>query len=214
MTVSVVRSGNAGVVDFEDVASFEIVIPGGGQSAEGTFTLVPEDDRVDEADETVEIAGTSDLPVTSASVTITDNDATARLINLAAAPARVSEHDGSTRVTVTAALDGGARTVATPVTVSVTGSGNPGAVDFAPVSDFRITIAGGATRGSGTFVLVPDDDDDDEVDETLDRAGGCRPAGRADHRGPGRRRPDIHARHPVAFGEACHESPRATVPRR
>ena len=167
VTVSVVRSGNAGVVDFEDVASFEIVIPGGGQSAEGTFTLVPEDDRVDEADETVEIAGTSDLPVTSASVTITDNDATARLINLAAAPARVSEHDGSTRVTVTAALDGGARTVATPVTVSVTGSGNPGAVDFAPVSDFRITIAGGATRGSGTFVLVPDDDDDDEVDETL-----------------------------------------------
>ena len=168
VTVSVVRSGNAGVVDFADVASFEIVIPTGGQSAEGTFTLVPEDDRVDEADETVEITGTSDLPVTSASVIITDNDATAGLINLAVAPARVSEHDGSTRVTVTAALDGGARTVATPVTVSVTGSGNPDAVDFAPVSDFRIAIGGGgATRGSGTFVLVPEDDDDDEVDETL-----------------------------------------------
>ena len=167
VAVSVVRSGNAGVVDFADVASFEIVIPTGGQSAEGTFTLVPEDDRVDEADETVEITGTSDLPVTSASVIITDNDATAGLINLAAAPARVSEHDGSTRVTVTAALDGGARTFATPVTVSVTGSGNPDAVDFAPVSDFRIVIAGGATRGSGTFALVPEDDDDDEVDETL-----------------------------------------------
>ena len=167
VTVSVVRSGNAGVVDFEDVASFEIVIPAGDHRAEGTFTLVPENDRVDEANETVEITGTSELPVTSASVTITDNDATASLINLAAAPARVSEHDGSTRVTVTAALDGGARTVATPVTVSVTGSGNADAVDFAPVSDFRIVIAGGATRGSGTFALVPEDDDDDEVDETL-----------------------------------------------
>ena len=143
VAVSVVRSGNAGVVDFADVASFEIVIPAGDNRAEGTFTLVPEDDRVDEADETVEITGTSELPVTSASVTITDNDATASLINLAAAPARVSEHDGSTRVTVTAALDGGARTVATPVTVSVTGSANPDAVDFAPVSDFRIAIGGG-----------------------------------------------------------------------
>ena len=167
VAVSVVRSGNAGVVDFADVASFEIVIPAGDNRAEGTFTLMPEDDRVDEADETVEITGTSELPVTSASVTITDNDATASLINLAAAPARVSEHDGSTRVTVTAALDGGARTVATPVTVSVTGSGNPDAVDFAPVSDFRIVIAGGATRGSGTFALVPEEEDDDEVDETL-----------------------------------------------
>ena len=70
-------------------------------------------------------------------------------------------------MTVTAALDGGLRQVATTVTVSVRGSGDPGAVDFDAVVDFAVEITADAASGSATFMLVPDDDTTAEADETL-----------------------------------------------
>ncbi len=104
--------------------------------------------------------------------TILNDDVVASTeIALSATPSAVSEGAGSTEVEVTASLDGGARTAATTVTVTVTGSGAAGAVGFAAVPAFDVVIAAGATSGSGSFALVPEDDGADEADETLTLAG-------------------------------------------
>ena len=171
VTVSVAKSGAAGVVDFDPVPAFAITIAAGATSGTKTFTLTPIDDEVDERDEVLDIAGTSDLPVTATSVTLTDDDSTSSSISLAADPPRVSEGDGATSVEITATLDGGARTAATTVTVSVSGSGNADAVDFQNVPSFTITIAAGDRSGTGTFTLTPIDDIVDESDETLSVTG-------------------------------------------
>ena len=126
---------------------------------------------MEETDETLSLSGESDLPVTPTSVTITDDDAAAREILLSARPPLVSEGAGPTRVEVTASLSGAARQAATTVTVSVSGSGDPGAVDFDPVPDFPIAIAAGATSGTGAFTLAPEDDAAAEADERLGIAG-------------------------------------------
>ena len=53
------------------------------------------------------------------------------------------------------------------VQVSVAGSGTAGAVDFAAVPSFNITIAARAESGTGTFTLTPTDDAVDETNETI-----------------------------------------------
>ena len=82
VTVSVSGSGDAGAVDFDAVNDFEIVIPAGMVESDGTLTLVPEDDQVDEKDETLAVAGTSDLPVTGTSVVLAAADETSRSVAL------------------------------------------------------------------------------------------------------------------------------------
>ena len=171
VTVSVAGSGAAGAVDFAPVPDFEIVIPASATSGSAAFALTPEDDVVDELDETVTVSGASDLPVESALVTLADDDATSTRISLSAAPALVSEGAGTTEVTVSATLDGGARATATMIAVSVSGSGDPDAVDFAPVADFDIVIPANAPSGSGTFTVVPEDDLIAEADELLTVSG-------------------------------------------
>ena len=167
VTVTVSGSGVADAVDFDPVAGFAITIGSGKTSGTGTFTLTPENDLVDESDETLSIDGTSDLPVTGTTVALVDDDEASTAIALAADPPRATEDGGPAEVTVTATLDAGARTEATTVTVTVTGSGNADAVDFAAVRDFTIMIAAGDRSGTGTFTLAPEDDNVDESDETL-----------------------------------------------
>ena len=83
VTVSVAGSGKSGTVDFAEVADFPVTVPAGKESGTGTFVLRPEDDEHDELDETVEVGGCLreaevgaclDFEVTSAQVTVTDND--------------------------------------------------------------------------------------------------------------------------------------------
>ena len=171
IVVSVAGSGRSDAVDFDAVGSFEVVIAANAPHGTGTFTLVPEDDMVVETDEVLTVSGVSDLPVTPATMGLLDDDEPSRRILLTSQPSRVSEGDGSVPVTVTAALDRGLRLEATTVTVSVTGSGDSNAVDFAPVAAFAITIAANASTGSGTFELIPVDDMEDEADETLALTG-------------------------------------------
>ena len=133
--------------------------------------MVPEDDLIVEADETLTVSGVADLPVTPATMELLDDDEASGGIVLSADPARVSEGDGPVAVTVTASLDRGLRQKATTVAVSVSGGGNPDAVDFDPVADFTITIAANAASGTGTFTLTPEDDAEDEADETLALTG-------------------------------------------
>ena len=63
---------------------------------------------MDETDETLTLAGTSDLPVTGTEVTLTDDDEASTEVALEVAPSRVSEGAGATAVTVTARLDAAA----------------------------------------------------------------------------------------------------------
>ena len=171
VTVSVAGSGDADAVDFDDVQDFTIMIAAGASSGAGTFTLTPEDDEVDELDETLSVTGTSVLTVTGTEIELADDDETSSSIALTAEPPRVSEGDGATDIDVTATLDGAARTSAIEVTVSVAGSGNADAVDFDDVRDFTITIAPGDRSGAESFTLTPEDDNVDESDETLNVDG-------------------------------------------
>ena len=167
ITVAVVGTGRTDAVDFDDVPDFEIRIEAGEATGTGAFTLVPEDDRIDELDETLNLSGRSDLSTTGATVMLLDDDETSNRIALSASPARISEGDGPTAVQVTATMAAAARLRPTEVVVSVSGSGVPQAVDFQPVATFTIDIGAGATRGFGTFTLTPEDDHLDEEDEML-----------------------------------------------
>ena len=172
VTVTVSGSGNADAVDFADVADFTIMIAAGARSGTGNFTLTPEDDNVDESDETLNVNGSSVLSVTGDTVELADDDQPSAAILLSASPGRISEDGGARAVEVTATLDASARTVATTVSVSVSGSGRPDAVDYAAsATAFDITIAAGATAGTRTFTVTPEDDEVDERDEVLDIAG-------------------------------------------
>ncbi len=171
VTVSVAGSGDPGTVGFEPVADFTITIPASAASGTSVFELVPVDDGTVEADETLTLSGRSDLPVTSTTVRLTDDDDASTRILLSASPGRISEDGGPTPVTVTATLDRALRHSATSVRVSVSGSGDPEASDFAPVPDFAITIPANAASGMGTFVLTPEDDETVESDERLTISG-------------------------------------------
>ena len=171
--VSVSGSGTAGAVDFAPVTAFDVSIAAGAASGTGTFVLRPTDDAVDETDETVTVGGTSSgLTVNSDTITLTDDDATPTSITLTVDEGAVDEGDGATTITVTAAVDGATRFADDrTVRVSVSGSGTAGAVDFAPVPAFDVSIAAGAASGTGTFVLRPTDDSVDETDETVTIGG-------------------------------------------
>ena len=171
VTVSVSGGGDPDAVDFAAVDDFTITIAAGERSGTGTFTLAPEDDNVEETDETVAVDGRSDLDVTGDAVELADDDEAPSRIVLTAAPQTVSEGAGETFVEVGARLDGAARTAATEVVVSASGGGDPDAVDFAAVADFAITIGAGATVGTAVFALTPEDDDLVEADETLSLSG-------------------------------------------
>ena len=171
VAVSVSGGGAAEAVDFEPVPGFALVIPAGATQGTATFALTPENDRIDETDETVSVTGQSDLPVRGAALELADDDETSTAIALTTDPARVPEDGGAVEVAVTATLAAAGRTVATTVQVTVAGSGVDDAVDFDAIADFAITIVAGSTEGTGTFTLTPEDDYIDEADETLSVVG-------------------------------------------
>ena len=173
VTVSVAGSGAAGAVDFAAVSDFDVEIDAGDASGTGTFTLTPTNDVLDETNETITVSGSSgSLTVSSATITLTDDDDAPTAITLTVDDSSVAEDDGATTITVTATVDGTTRFVdATTVTVSVGDSGTATAVDFAAVSDFDITIAAAAASKSETFTLTPTNDAVDENDETITVSG-------------------------------------------
>ena len=173
VTVSVAGSGTATAVDFAAVSDFDVEIEAGDASGTETFTLTPTDDAFDETNETITVSGTSgSLTVSSATITLTDDDDAPTAITLTVDDNSVAEDDGATTITVTATVDGASRFVgATTVTVSVAGGSTATAVDFAAVSDFDITIAAGEASKTGTFTLTPTNDAVDETNETVTVSG-------------------------------------------
>ena len=109
------------------------------------------------------------LTVEPAALTLEDDDEASTSVELSVSPASASEDGGAQQIAVTAALDGAARSEATPVTVSVGAAGDAAAsgTDYQAVSDFVLTIAPGALSGEATFTLTPVDDEIAEGDEAI-----------------------------------------------
>ena len=103
-----------------------------------------------------------------------DDDDPPTGIVLSVSPTTLAEDAGETEVTVRARVTGSTTYGSdVTVTVSVTGSGTPDAVDFGAVSGFDIVIAAGANSAMGTFKLTPTADAIDESDETVTVSGAA-----------------------------------------
>ena len=102
----------------------------------------------------------------SRTLTIVDDESASTKVTLTVSPTRVREDatGAAQTVTVTAELDGDARTEATPVTVTVADDTAIAGTHYTAVPALTFTIAAGQTSGSGTFTLAPIDDNLDEPD--------------------------------------------------
>ncbi len=165
-------------VDYTAVASTGVTIPAGTMSA--TVEVSTVQDTVDEPAETFLVVlstptnATLDATKSSATVTVTDDDATPSSVVLTVDVATVAEDaDPAPTVTVTATLAGSVTfTVDQTVTVTVgANSDTATAVDYAAVTAFDVVITAGTSTGSGSFVLTPVDDVLDEPSETLSVTG-------------------------------------------
>ena len=106
----------------------------------------------------------------SVSVTVSDDETPSTAVGLSVDPEQVGEGAGGTSVTVTGVLNGGNRTTATVLTVTVLGD-TASSGDFTTVTNFMLTIAADAPSGTATFTLTPVDDDIDETEETVTVGG-------------------------------------------
>ena len=88
-------------------------------------------------------------------------------VTLSLNPDSVGEDAAATPVAVTALLNNSALPTATDVTVSVTGGTATSGTDYAAVSDFTVTIAGGQTSGTAQWSFDPTQDSLAEGDETV-----------------------------------------------
>ena len=172
VTVSVGDSGTADAgVDYATVADFTLTINANATTGTGTFTLTPTQDTAVEGNETIGVAGASaSSTVTGTTLTLADDDSHG--ITLSASPSTVAEDKSSETITVTATLNV-ARTTATTVTVSVGDSSDAATsgTDYKAVSDFTITIAANATKGTGTFDFEPLTDEAYEGFESVTISG-------------------------------------------
>ena len=152
------------VTDYEAVAGFDIVIPAGRTSHTGSFSLDPEDDGLDEADESISVAGTSgDLKVTGTSLAITDDDDPPQLgID---GPSVAEGHSATATLTFTVTLDAASgREVTVNYADASTGSATSG-TDYTAVTAGTLTFAAGDT--SETVAVTVNGDTTDEANETV-----------------------------------------------
>ena len=107
----------------------------------------------------------------SVSVTVDDDETASSTVTLTVSPGEVAESANATEITVTATLNGGTRSAATPVAVSIGSGTATSGTDFGAVTDFTITIPANALSHTGTFSLDPTQDSVDEDDETVNVDG-------------------------------------------
>ena len=185
LTVSVTGDTALAGTDFVEVSSFTLTVPADAVSGETTFTLTPTPDKIAEGDETITVSGEevvdaaqmeTALPVSPATLTLTDDDTASTRIDLSVDRLRFTETSPAGTVTVTAILDGSSRTTETRVSVSVMG-GTADAGDFAPVANFLVTIPAAQTTGKATFTLEPLADNLLEGDETIVVSGAVTAGG-------------------------------------
>ena len=158
---------------------YALTLPIGDSTVTATITAV--DDLVDDDDEQIQVTATQNGAKLgeAQTLTITDDDTASTALTLSVNPEAVSEGATATTVTVTAALDGAARTTATDVTVSRTGGTATSGTDYAAVSDFTITIPAASMSAMGTFSFEPTDDTVAEGAETVILTGSATGLGSA-----------------------------------
>ena len=105
-------------------------------------------------------------------VLVSDNDQASRTVTLSVDPVEVQESDRGERVTVTAELDGAARSVETVVALEVTGGTAEAGTDFDDIAGETVTIPPGSASSTVTFFLQVENDDIDEGDGETVRLGG------------------------------------------
>ena len=159
VTISVEEDGTAiQGTDFAPVSDFAITIPGGSESATGTFSLTAMVDNEMEVDETVLVSGRS-MPdrsrhLAEASTTVTIKDGPEVVVR----PTSLNPDEGGAAtytVTLTQQPDG-------PVTITST-NGDSGAVGVSPAS-LTFTTSNWDTPQTVT-VTAPEDEND--IDETV-----------------------------------------------
>ena len=177
VAVEVAGSGADGVVGFAAAPStFNIVIPAGAETATGMFTLTPTDNMVDEADETITVSGTSTgATVTSATITLSDDDVVAPTVMLVLSPQSIAEGAQST---VTATLSAASSSPVTVVVSAVAGA-NTAAADFTLSAARTLTIAAGETTSTGTVTITAAGDDVDGPNKSVTVSGAASGGGAA-----------------------------------
>ena len=173
VAISVDDSGTSNVVEFAEVSNFNLTIAKGASSGTAKFSITPTNDSSDTGHETVTVSGSlSGVAVSSASLTLTDDDTAPSKIALSLSPTTVSEGAGATEVTVTATIDGTSRFgTDQTIAISVDDSGASNVVEFAEVSNFNLTIAKGASSGTAKFSITPTNDNFDTSNETVTISG-------------------------------------------
>ena len=134
-------------------------------------------DTLDEGAETVSVTGTttvSGLSVRGTELTITDDDAGPRGIDLSTLGKTVAEKVlEAVTLSIIGTLKGAPRDSATSVTVSVGAAGDAATkgTDYAVVEDFLLTIPAGQSRGTASFRFTPLNDSIEEPDEAVTVSG-------------------------------------------
>ena len=164
VTVSVAGSGAASAVDFAAVSDFDIEIAAGAASGTGSFTLTPTADALDETNETVTVSGAlGSLTVNSATITLTDDDATP---SLSVDSPSVTEGDsGSKNLTFTATLSAASGKEVTVNWARAGGGTATSGTDYAVITGGTLTFP--AETISQTFNVSVTGDTDDESNETI-----------------------------------------------
>ena len=119
VAVSVADNTAASPADYAAVSGFNITIAAGAASQTGSFTVTPVDDDLDEANETIDVTGTlTDITITGATVTLTDNDDP---VSFSIADAEATEGG---KVTFTVSRKGAEDNVASVKVATATDSGD------------------------------------------------------------------------------------------
>ena len=172
--VSVRGSGRNAAVDFAPVNPITLTLLSNVSSAQSTFVLRPENDLVDEADETLTLSVVaSPVPVNPATITLVDDDAPPTGISLSVDDPDISEGEGPSEITVTARVEGGTTYAqATTLTLELAGTATEGRErDYTVTGSRSITIPAGDRTASTSLVFTPVDDTRDELNETIDISG-------------------------------------------
>ena len=156
-----------------------VTIEAGARSGTASFNLEVIGDTLVEGNETLTVSGTSDtLSVTSATLTITDDDIPPEAITLSVNPTHITEgsSSGTTQVTVTASISGSSSTLSSSIELVLSvGADTDSATEGTDYTEtggtITVTIAPGTTSGSATFDLEVTGDTLAEGDETVTVSG-------------------------------------------
>ena len=156
-----------------------VTIEAGARSGTASFNLEVIGDTLVEGNETLTVSGTSDtLSVTSATLTITDDDIPPEAITLSVNPTHITEgsSSGTTPVTVTASISGSSSTLSSSIELVLSvGADTDSATEGTDYTEtggtITVTIAPGTTSGSATFDLEVTGDTLAEGDETVTVSG-------------------------------------------